>query len=321
MTMNQIYNMDCVEGARQNLSENSVDLIITDPPYGINGDSLHKHYNRDEGHVIDGYIEVPADQYAEYSIAWISEAERVLRPGGSIYVVSGYSNLRDVLNALAQTSLIERNHLIWKYNFGVFTKKKYVSSHYHILYYVKPGKNPVFNTNIRFGPAQKNNDGRAQNYLDREDVWVINREYKPGQKKNKNELPTELLVKMIQYSSNEGDTVCDFFLGGFSTARVAVGLNRNIVGFELSKTAYDHNCKSIDLVQPGHFIGSIPQPEEDPYFNQGKKWSDEDLSYLSTLYEDLRNQGRSKKDTLKEIGQKVGRGYFSVLNALKKLEV
>ncbi len=40
------YNTDCVEGARQYLRDASVDLIITDPPYGIGGDTLHKHYNR-----------------------------------------------------------------------------------------------------------------------------------------------------------------------------------------------------------------------------------------------------------------------------------
>ena len=40
---------------------------------------------------------------------------------------------------------------------------------------------------------------------------MINREYKPNQIKNKNELPTQLLIKMMQYSSNENDLICDFF--------------------------------------------------------------------------------------------------------------
>ena len=136
----EFYNQDCVQGAKEHLEDNSVDLIITDPPFAIEGDKLHKHYNRKESFVIDGYVEIPKDEYADFSKLWITEAERVLRPGGALAVVSGYSNLIDILNALKGTTLEEINHIIWKYNFGVSTRSKFVSSHYHILYYSKPGR-------------------------------------------------------------------------------------------------------------------------------------------------------------------------------------
>ncbi|MFY9508297.1 MAG: site-specific DNA-methyltransferase, partial [Candidatus Methanoculleus thermohydrogenotrophicum] len=51
----RFYNEDCVAGAKKHLAADSVDLIITDPPYGINGDELHQHYNRDEEFVVEGY--------------------------------------------------------------------------------------------------------------------------------------------------------------------------------------------------------------------------------------------------------------------------
>ena len=170
----EMHNVDCVAGAREHLADGSVDLIITDPPYGIDGDLLDKHYNRDESHVVGGYIEVPAEAYPEFSRNWIREAARVLRPGGSLYLVSGYSQLRHVLNALAETDLVEVNHLIWKYNFGVFTRRKYISSHYHILYYEKPGGRRAFDMGCRFGPDERDGAGGSLNYQDREDVWVIN---------------------------------------------------------------------------------------------------------------------------------------------------
>ncbi len=149
------YNEDCIIGCRRHIPDGAVDLIVTDPPYGINGHQLHKHYNRKEAFVLDGYIEVPAGEYRDFSCQWIAEAERILRPGGSIYIVSGYTNLVDILTALRDTSLQEVNHIIWKYNFGVYTRNKYISSHYHILYYVKPGADRPSTPSAAMGPARQ----------------------------------------------------------------------------------------------------------------------------------------------------------------------
>jgi len=263
--------MDCIEGAKKHIPDNFVDLIITDPPYGISGDKLHKHYNRNEKHVLEGYIEVPAKEYAAFSKKWIKQAQRILRPGGSIYIVSGYTNLIHILNALAENNLREVNHLVWKYNFGVYTRNKYISSHYHILYYVKPGAKPTFNTFCRFGAKEKWEDGGSSNYKDREDVWIINREYKPGKIKNKNQLPSELLMKLIQYSSNEKDLVCDLFLGSFSTAKVALGLNRRAIGFEKSRIAYDFGMREIEKIKPGYLLEKLRKPEISSLPNQRKR--------------------------------------------------
>jgi site-specific DNA-methyltransferase (adenine-specific) len=235
--INKIFNEDCIIGSKKYLPNNSIDLIITDPPYGIDGDKLDKHYNRNENNVLDGYIEVSKEEYPEFSKQWIKEAERVLKPGGCLYLISGYSNLRHILNALSETNLIEINHIIWKYNFGVYTKLKYVSSHYHILYYQKKGKK-TFNTYCRYSDS-------SECYRDREDVWIINREYHREEIKNKNQLPKELLKKMILYSSNEGDIICDFFLGSFSTIKVAKELNRKYCGFEKNKIAFDYFIDKI----------------------------------------------------------------------------
>lgn len=174
------FNEDCISGCQRHIAEGSVDLIISDPPYGIGGDKLHKHYNRKEEFVLEGYKEVSAEHYPAFSEQWIFQADRILRPGGSIYIVSGYTNLIHVLNALQKTSLLEINHIIWKYNFGVYTRNKFVSSHYHILYYVKPGGPVTFNTFCRYGNDERADGHKSLNYQDREDVWIINREYKPA---------------------------------------------------------------------------------------------------------------------------------------------
>ena len=310
------YNEDCIEGAAKYLKDNSIDLIICDPPYGINGDKLDKHYNRDERNVLDGYVEIPVEKYPEFSLKWIKEAERVLRPGGSIYIVSGYSQLRHILNALASTKLEEKNHIIWKYNFGVYTTKKYISSHYHILYYTKPNGESTFNINAFYADFEKCENGGSLNYQDREDVWIINREYKPGQVKNKNELPKSLLTKMILYSSNQNDMVCDFFLGSFSTAKTAIGLGRNVCGFEINKNAFDYQIKEIEKVKSGELLQELRQIPQNKLFKKGKPLSKEETEQIILEFNSLQKSGFSKKVACCNISEKYGRGYWSILNII-----
>ncbi|PWR71477.1 DNA-methyltransferase [Methanospirillum lacunae] len=320
MSICTLYNESCITGARKHLEENSVDLIITDPPYGIKGDTLHKHYNRNESCVVDGYVEIPEEEYGQFSIEWIKEAERILKPGSSIYIVSGYSNLYHILHALRHTSLIEINHIVWKYNFGVWTSRKYISSHYHILFYEKPGGRRTFNLESRFGAEEKSLEGGSLNYQDREDVWVINREYKPGQIKNKNELPVQLLTKMILYSSNEGDLVCDLFLGGGSTARTAVGLNRRAVGFEISPSIYSVRVPELMNLTPGFLLNEQRIPECSAPKRQRERWTSESRSDLLQRYKDLKGEGLKKGEIVERLMEDLGRGKWAIIKALKALE-
>jgi site-specific DNA-methyltransferase (adenine-specific) len=241
----KVYNQSCIEGMQEHVSDNSVDLIFTDPPYGINGDELDVHYHRDESNVVPGYVDVPLSEYAQFSINWIKECERVLRPGGSIYIVSGYTNLHHILNALHSTQLEEINHIVAKYSFGVSTKNKFVSSHYHVLFWQKPNKGKLkrtFNSNWKYSDQK-------DSYHDRLTVQDMPRDYKPGQIKNKNQLSEEFITKFIMYSSNRGDTVLDCFGGGLTTGRTALRWGRNFIGFELNKNAYDAFLPTLESVE------------------------------------------------------------------------
>ena len=235
----RLLNAD-VLSITEEIKEKSVDLLITDPPFGIGETSFESLYNRKSRFVVPGYSEVGIDDYEEFTMRWLSLASIILKPGGSFYIFSGYTNLRHVLNALHRTCDLEVvNHIIWKFNFGVYTKNKYVSSHYHILYGFKKGGKPVFNTYCRFGKDEKTDSGGSTNYKDREDVWSINKEYNPEREKTQNKLPTELLQKMIKYSSVPGNVVCDLFAGSFSTARVSSMLGRKSVSVEISENIFD----------------------------------------------------------------------------------
>jgi site-specific DNA-methyltransferase (adenine-specific) len=312
-----LCNCDCIAGARRFVADGTVDLIVTDPPYGIDGDRLDRHYNRDESHVVRGYVEVPADEYEAFTRAWVSEAARILRPGGALFVVSGYTHLYEVIGALRAAGLVEVNHLVWKYPFGVYTRRKFVSSHYHILYWARPGGARTFNLEARYGIDERNEDGGSLNYLDREDVWVIGREYKPGREKNRNELPAALLAKIVQYASNEGDLVCDLFLGGGSTARTAIGLGRRFVGFEVSPAIFAARAPEIAELAPGSLLPSLRTPVTRPVENRGRAWTGAEEAALQEAYGRLRAGGLRKGEAIERLTAEFGRGRFAIAKRLK----
>ena len=281
-----VWNENCIDGMKNHIDDNSIDMIFTDPPYGIEGDKLDTHYNRDESNVVDGYVEVPLETYDVFSTDWITECARVLRPGGSMYIVSGYTNLHHILNALHSTELTEVNHIVAEYSFGVSTTHKFVSSHYHVLFWQKPNKGKqkrTFNTNAYFTDSK-------DSYHDRQSVQQLPRDYKPGQVKNKNQLSEKFIEKFIMYSSNRGDIILDPFCGGFTTARTALRYGRNFVGFELNKNAYDVFLPTLDNVEVlDSPIPESPEPGElAKREKQRSKWKsnrDKNKELDSTLFD------------------------------------
>lgn len=337
----RIWNLYCVPGARQHLADSSVDLGIFDPPFGIEEDTFDKHYKRDKDTILDGYVEAPKHiPYDVWVAEWLTEVRRVLKDSGSVYLVCGHTPLRDVLNAAHRTGFFLVNHIIWKYRFGVYTNRKYTTSHYHILYLVKSEKvQPTFNLNSRFTEHDRNLEGNSLQAADLEDVWEINKEYiqARGRKfKNRNKLPSELVRKMIQYSSNPGDVVCDFFLGNFTTATVAKEMGRQVCGFEANQVSFDWHMEELAKVEFGSKLA--PSPVASPPANRGKAVDAKERNgiykrykslvgsaypdeVVSSLVEEYRQKLRKAKvtsnDAIKIVGREFGRGKFSVINILE----
>ncbi len=124
----------------------------------------------------------------------------------------------NVLVAVDHAGLKVINHLIWKYQFGVFTRKKFVTSHYHVLFLAKDPKQYFFNK-IDHYPL---------------DVWDIPRTYRPGEVKNGTKLPEEVVARCIDFCSRPGDLVFDPFMGNGTTAVCAKARFRHFFGFEVN---------------------------------------------------------------------------------------
>jgi site-specific DNA-methyltransferase (adenine-specific) len=242
----RIYNMDCVEGAKQYIFDSSVDLLIADPPFAIGEENFTSFYNRSKEHVIPGYVPAPED-YFHFSVGWMIQAYRVLKEHGSMYVVSGWTNGHLVQTALLKIGFVLINEIIWQYNFPVFTQNKYNSAHYRIYYCKKSKKSkPTFNKNCRFTADEKDQHGRSIQYHDMSSVWYTKKEFHRGRKKNINKLPDELVRKMVAYSSYEHDLIADFFLGSGTTAIQAQNMARRVIGFEKNPDAFRHLIAELE---------------------------------------------------------------------------
>ncbi|MHA2106971.1 MAG: DNA-methyltransferase [Candidatus Hodarchaeales archaeon] len=199
--------------------ERLFDLIIADPPFGISFSKSSHEYGADDYHLYNDHF--TPESYFEFSKRWILNCYNALNVNGSLYIISGWTNLQYILNALKTTSFHMLNHAIWNFSWGVYTKRRFVTSHYHVLLLVKNRKKYQFT-------KQKHYD---------EDVFFW-QEYNRGNdphriKGHPCQLPIVLLEKLILTSSSVGDLVGDVFSGSGGTILAARRTGRDVIGFEL----------------------------------------------------------------------------------------
>jgi len=141
--MNKIYNKDCIVGMKA-IPNEKIDLVVTDPPFAINFKAKKANYNRTASRVLSGYHEIKVEDYYDFTNAWMHEIYRILKKSGSMYVFSGWNNLKDILTALDDNGFTTINHIIWKYQFGVVTSKKFVTLIITVFLCVRTIKNENF---------------------------------------------------------------------------------------------------------------------------------------------------------------------------------
>lgn len=316
-----IKNADCLEFLDE-IPSKSVDLILTDPPFGL-GESVfdNKYYAREDEKVVDGYIEAPKDiSYEDWCYKWISKFDRILKPNGSVMIFSGWTNEADIQYAVRRTKKFKMiNHLIWQYSFGVNTTKKFVSSHYHILYFCKNKGKPYFNQYAYHNEDHNVKGCGSEVYKDLQDVIKINKEYKPDKIKNCNTLPTKLIEKLIKHTTKSGDVVLDIFSGGFTTQFAAIKLKRLAWGCELNKQSCELFFPKLlnfkDFYISDEDINGYEKSKK--LSNQGKFLSEIEKRNIIDEYSKIFGTERQKIDLL---SAKFQRGYWSIKKIIQHLK-
>lgn len=285
---NQIINGDCLEGMTR-MKPGSVDLAFADPPFNIG-------YDYD---VYDDRKE--AEEYLKWSKQWMDAVWKVLKPTGTFWLAIGDEYAAELkVMATHELGFTCRSWVVWYYTFGVNCKYKFSRSHAHLFYFVKDASDFTFNDEaIRVPSARQlvyadrraNSRGRLP-----DDTWILRPQDVPGGfnpdedtwyfprvcgtfKERKGwhgcQMPEQLLGRIIKACSNPGDLVLDPFAGSGTTLAVAKKVQRDYIGFEMSKEYAANVNKRLKSISPGDALEGAEQPlSSAPTTAAGKRLAD-----------------------------------------------
>jgi site-specific DNA-methyltransferase (adenine-specific) len=242
-----LYHGDCVAGMAR-LKAGSVPLICTDPPY---------NYGVDYGDHFDDAKSTA--EYLAWATQWLAQIVRLLTPTGSFWLFMPDELVSEV-DVLCKSGfgLHKRSHVLWVYTFGVNSTTKLTRSHAHLLYYVRDKDHFTFNADqcripsarqLLYNDKRANPEGRLP-----DDTWILRpQDWADGftagsstwhapringtfrsRAGTPNQIPEQLIGRIVRLCSNPGDVVLDAFLGSGTTACVAKKLGRRWIGYELS---------------------------------------------------------------------------------------
>ncbi len=253
----EIYVGDAASWLRS-LTSGSVDLIFADPPYNVKKAEWDTFESQEE--------------YVRWSITWIEEAARVLKPNGSLYVC-GYSEILSDLKLPALRFFRGCKWLIWHYKNKANLGSDWGRSHESILHFRKSReftfniddiRIPYGNHTLKYpdhpqAETSQYGKGSNKNHLWQphpdgakpRDVIEVPTTCNGMDEKTPHptQKPEELVRKFILASSNPSDLVIDPFLGSGTTGVAAEQLKRKWKGCDLSLEYCGWAANRIELVK------------------------------------------------------------------------
>jgi len=218
MKTNVLYNQDCLEGMKS-LSDNSVDLIVIDPPYPINTNNGTNRFSQDGW--IDGSSDTYNKEWYENFVNVIIQLKRILKDGHHFYCFVDEKNLFK-LKPYLDKELEFKKVIVWhKVNFGLGYHYRNIIE--YVFLYSKNKSNIHINNKPNFFRDTKDNIKGH-----------------PTVKSHK------MISWLIKNSTQKGDIVCDCYMGSGSTAIACLKNKRKYIGYEINKKYYDIAQKRIN---------------------------------------------------------------------------
>ena len=205
---------DCLE-LMKDIPDGSVDLVLTDPPYGM---AFKSNYRKEK------YNEIQNDKSLEWLERYISECYRVLKNNSAIYCFCSWHNV-DVFKQAIEKKFKVKNILIWeKNNTSMGDLKGSYAPKYEMIIFAHKGRKLL--NGFRYA-----------------DIIKANR---TGNKNHPTEKPVDLLKTFICNSTDENAVVFDGFMGSGSCGVACVNTNRHFIGIELDEDYFNIAKKRIE---------------------------------------------------------------------------
>lgn len=261
------------------MAPQSVDLIYTDPPFNTGKKQARTQLRtvRDPSGDRTGFngqryrsIKVASrafdDDFGDY-LAFLEprleEAHRVLATSGSLYLHLDYREVhyaKVLLDGIFGRECF-LNEVIWAYDYGARTKKKWPAKHDNILVYVRDPEQYFFNVKEveripYMAPGLVGPEKAARGKLPTDTWWHT---IVPTNGKERTGYPTQkplgIVRRIVQASSKPGDTVLDFFAGSGTLGEAAYELSRRFVLIDDNEEAVAVMARRFAEMEAVRFVG------------------------------------------------------------------
>lgn len=201
MKFNKIIHGDCIK-EMQKIPKNSIHLIITDPPYG---DNVGYGWNNKK---------IKNNKNPLINCLALAEFYRILKKNSSVYIFTNWKHYPFLTEFILRYTKFKIRHLVvWKkHNFGLGWAFRH---QYELILVLEKGK-PKYN---------------LTNFTDVQNAKHINH----NKENHPHEKPVDLLKKMIEHSSKEGDIILDPFCGSGSVCVACQEMKRKWIGIEIDE--------------------------------------------------------------------------------------
>jgi len=229
-----IVEGDCIASLKA-LPDACVDLVFADPPYNM---QLGGELTRPDQSVVDGVDDHwdKFDDFASYDAftrAWLTEARRVLKPNGAIWVIGSYHNVFRLGAALQDLGFWILNDIVWRKTNPMpnFKGTRFTNAHETLIW---AGRSKESKYTFNYDALKMLNDE-----LQMRSDWTLplctggeRLKDAQGRKLHSTQKPEALLHRVVLATTKPGDLILDPFFGTGTTGAAAKRLGRHYLGLE-----------------------------------------------------------------------------------------
>lgn len=234
----KLLNGDCLTEMNK-LEDNSIDLILTDPPYNLGLFMTNRQTNlkkmRDNFFGSAGWDDLDVIDWTKLMTEFFSESSRTLKKGGAILIFMSVIKVETLINIATQYGFYYKTTGIWHKTNPMPRNMNlhFVNSNECWIYFIKEKRTGTFNN-------------------ERLELDFIQSSVTPKSEKKHGSHPTQKPVKVMEHFvkllTNENEIILDPFMGSGSTAVAALQNNRDFIGVELAPEYFDIVNKRVNEI-------------------------------------------------------------------------